>query len=596
MLVQDIEKVLLEHLPGYSLVSVPDRVNTATKIHVRCEHGHDWSTARLGNIKNGIKCPLCPKVRHNRLTLEEVKQRITNAGWELLGDTYTSAFDKLHIRCNNCGFERNAQLTNIHSRCQQCRRQKYSGDCLDRLRSTIENRNHILLNEDLTESRLHSTNLHVRCQNGHTYENSYKNIVTKGQGCGHCINNRMLDLAGIRARLDPGYEVQGEYVNNRTPLSFICDLGHHYTSTWGTYHKGHRCPECHGAQKLTNSEVNDKIEKFGYTWAGGVYTNVNSILVLNCPNENHGTFQVKFTSLYTEGNKCPGCKASMRSAGEMELFEWVAQHTVAEASVRSLLVSGKEVDIFCPDKKIAIEYNGLFYHNESTKTSGYHAEKYLELKLSGINLITIFEDEWLNNKNVVKSVILSKLGICSRKVYARSTDIRKAPKKEFRLFFGLHHLQGAPDTNTDNGWGLYLEDELLMAASISNGHRQNLDKNCLFIDRVCVKGGVSVPGGFTKLLAPLKSFALANSKDTIRTYSDRRYSSGKLYEAGGFEKVRELPPDYSYVKGGERKSKQSMRLKDFEKGLGKTEAALRKEQGWLRIWDCGKDVWELKLV
>ena len=76
------------------------------------------------------------------------------------------------------------------------------------------------------------------------------------------------------------------------------------------------------------------------------------------------------------------------------------------------LLEGKEIDLIIPQLKIAIEYNGLYFHTEDRgKNSTYHLNKTLACKQFGYKLIHIFEDEWMVNKELVKSKLKHILGV-----------------------------------------------------------------------------------------------------------------------------------------------------------------------------------------
>jgi hypothetical protein len=85
--------------------------------------------------------------------------------------------------------------------------------------------------------------------------------------------------------------------------------------------------------------------------------------------------------------------------------------------------------------------------------------------------------------------------------------------------------------------------------------------------------------------------------EKIVSWSDNRWSEGKVYEALGFYLEEELGPDYSYVKDRQRISKQSCQKKHlFKKGaVGDTELEMAKSLGYSRIWDCGKKRWVLDI-
>jgi transposase len=71
-------------------------------------------------------------------------------------------------------------------------------------------------------------------------------------------------------------------------------------------------------------------------------------------------------------------------------------------SNRSVL-NGKELDIYLPDYKLAIEYNGLYSHQHRPSESkeclikgkSYHLNKTLMCEKQGIQLLQFYSDEWL---------------------------------------------------------------------------------------------------------------------------------------------------------------------------------------------------------
>ena len=86
-------------------------------------------------------------------------------------------------------------------------------------------------------------------------------------------------------------------------------------------------------------------------------------------------------------------------------------------------------------------------------------------------------------------------------------------------------------------------------------------------------------------------------KDLI-SWSDNRWSQGRVYEKMGFTLDSELPQDYSYVnvkRPIERLSKQSQKKSNTNCPEGMTEKEWAEERGLARIWDCGKKRWKLEI-
>lgn len=90
------------------------------------------------------------------------------------------------------------------------------------------------------------------------------------------------------------------------------------------------------------------------------------------------------------------------SETEQEIYEYVSSlGYVAEQGNRSMI--RQELDIYIPEKKIAIEYNGVYWHSQvAGKHKNYHYNKWLACKNKGIRLIQIWEDDYIKNPELVR--------------------------------------------------------------------------------------------------------------------------------------------------------------------------------------------------
>lgn len=76
------------------------------------------------------------------------------------------------------------------------------------------------------------------------------------------------------------------------------------------------------------------------------------------------------------------------------------------------VLNGQELDIYIPSKKLAIEFNGDYWHSIKRLGKVYHIVKTLKCNEKGIRLIHIFEHEWLNPDmkpkliNLIKNIVL----------------------------------------------------------------------------------------------------------------------------------------------------------------------------------------------
>ena len=307
----------------------------------------------------------------------------------------------------------------------------------------------------------------------------------------------------------------------------------------------------------------------GYTITGEIITSITPVK-LTCP---HGhTCEISYSKFTTCLVRCQECQTNKP---ETDLGEWVRESGFT--IVRHYRGLGFELDIYIPELKLAIEYCGLYWHSEAKIIKNYHFTKMRICTQNGIQLITVFEDEYLYKKDILKSIILSKLKVL-KKTYAREFVVDKINNKSvIYKFLEENHLQGRADFV--HAWALSDSDGIAAVMTFGHPHRDNI-KADFILNRLCFKKGINIVGGAERLWQAAKP-----NVGKVVTFADLRYSTGGIYEKMGFIKESVLAPDYSYMKAKFRYSKQSMRLKPGEIG---PELSLRNSQGYKRIWDCGK--------
>jgi hypothetical protein len=204
----------------------------------------------------------------------------------------------------------------------------------------------------------------------------------------------------------------------------------------------------------------------------------------------------------------------------------------------------------------------------------------------GIQLIHIFEDEWLNKEEIVKSRLRNILGLTSELIHARKCEIRDVSASESKIFLDNNHLQGSISVSIR--LGLYFNDELV---SIMLFNRPRVGIGSKYdgyeLSRFCNKLNTNVIGGASKLL---KHFIKVYKPNEIISYADRRWSSGDLYEKLGFEFIHNSKPNYFYIIKNERKHRFLFRkdklIKDgYDSSL--TEKEIMLSRNIYRIYDCG---------
>lgn len=228
-------------------------------------------------------------------------------------------------------------------------------------------------------------------------------------------------------------------------------------------------------------------------------------------------------------------------------------------------------DILLPEFKIIIECDGLFWHSEAQKPDkNYHKKKRDAYLAHGFRPFFFREDEILSNPSICRSIAHNFMGK-NLKVFARTTEVVNGDSS----FFSSFHLMGKGsgtvyslvDKNGDT------------LASIQLKFKSVRDK-VLDVSRFCSKPGVTVVGGFSKLV----SHAIRELQpNKVQTFIDLRYGDGTYLKSLGWNLVSQ---HLSFVWTDARGN--SFHRMKFPGSTGH-------QNGMLRVWDCGQAKWELNL-
>ena len=290
---------------------------------------------------------------------------------------------------------------------------------------------------------------------------------------------------------------------------------------------------------------------------------------------------------------CPVCYPKNRSNLEKDLLSYFTHIKKINTNVRRIKNEiGKIVEFDIEfDDKIFIELNGNYWHSENNgKNENYHIEKTLVANKNNRQLIHIFEDEWLYDKDKIISIINAKLGYFVERIYARNCHIKEIDSETKNQFLKTNHLQGVDESTI--GAGLFYKDILVSVMTFGESDTYHQWK----IYSYCNKLGCQVVGGASKIWSYFKTKYKPMS---IITYADRRYSDGSLYIKLGFSEINESKPNY-FILGKNKLIRQSIELwqkydiKDkliiFNDSLSLWDNL--KLNGYDRIWDCGELVYE----
>lgn len=379
------------------------------------------------------------------------------------------------------------------------------------------------------------------CENSHEFRRNLCDITSNGFWCPYC-SGKIADPSTCLAAVYPDLVCEWSPENSKTPYEVLPFSS--YRATWV-------CKD--------DSE---------HTWAAYVYSRTGKFMS-GCPSCNRPGSKAQYEISSIIRSYLPDC----------EVFD----------DYVGLCRGKQQVDIYIKDLNIALEYNGLVWHSDNPKIKPTPThDKFVECQKNGVDLFVIWEDDWLNNREIVLKWLLRLIGKSEdAKLNARSCYAKLVGCKDSNEFLQNNHIQGPK--NGSIRVGLYDGEDLVALAVYSRtGGKLSLERYAT---------SCNVRGGFSKL----QTWIDRNIEYTsMITFADLTYSRGNLYIANGWHEDRVLDPDYSYIERNKRNHKFGYRLKNFRNDTkhtgerkwkyeeGMTEHQLAHLNGLWRVYDCGK--------
>jgi len=523
-----IEKLINQRKDDYDYSKVK-YMGMKQKIEILCnKHGSFWQEAYY-HI-NGGNCPDCALTtrglkRRDILFIEKARKLQPNYDYSKVN--YQGSHVKVTIGCDVHGYFEITPANFIHhgTRCKRCRGITFDKDSFIQKAKVIHDNRY-----DYSKMNYEDSKVTIICPDHGTFKQRKSEHLT-GKGCGRCGAKR----AGSTKEL--------------TFEQFI-----------------KKAKKVHGEK---------------YTYSG--YTKSSSNVLITC--KKHGEFVQKAANHVNASQGCPKCTHRV-SKGEQEIFDYLLNElniTVVQSD-RGIL-EGLELDIVSHDKKIAIEYNGLYYHSErSGKDKHYHISKTQACEQLGYRLVHIWEDEWLYNKGKIKNYLKHLFGVSNEKIYGRKTKIDYINSAQAREFLDKHHMQGfAPATHYV---GSFYKGDLVGVTTFVKGKSNTKNRDMYELNRHATS--VQVIGALGKVT---KFF----DRPTY-TFCDLCKYVGGSYEKSGYTKVEGIAPDYTYHVGTKREHKflwrNDNRIALYPETDGMRESEAMEALGLYRIWDCGKSRYE----
>lgn len=564
------------------------------------------------------------------LTVEEI-EFLKNEGYEFLGyETSKRGENLIKIKHGLCGKIYNTRIAsffNSNKRCTCSRKNKIATiknteDFQNALNKKYGDNEYLVISEYINRKQP----IRIRHKCGYEYEvKRAEYLLDKKENSGLCqVCNKggCLSISAINARfkkLGLNIKIDNSEIYEKRKVKYLIEdlsCGHKYVRSINDIFrkKISNCPICQTKYRkdLNIDSVKNEISTIdnNYEVLSTEYLGTHNLLTMK--HKICGKIYMVSRTNFMSGKRCPYCSRSKSySEGEMELLEFIKEY-FPSAHKYVKYENGKkkyELDVYIPELKIGIEYDGLYWHaehitnEERYNSKSYHLDKTLYFKNKGIRVVHVFSDEWEFKKELVKDKLRSILNVQKEEIYARKCNIKEISSVKRNKFLLDNHIQG-PDAAIIS-YGLFYNEELVAVMSLSKLRRalgQFSKEGYYELSRYAGKIGYTITGGFSKLLKNI--IKLHPEIKSIKTYADLRWTkfSGNVYDKNGFTLSHISEPSYTYTKNyKKREYRYKFRKTELKKLFpdiyddNKSEFEIMSEAGYDRVYDCGNLVYEYKV-
>ena len=320
------------------------------------------------------------------------------------------------------------------------------------------------------------------------------------------------------------------YSTHKHKIHVVCPSHGGFYMTPDNHLQGKGCPACSNEQTgarcrgdlATFLEAAKKLWGSAWDYSKCTYTVAHNKMVFGC--RLHGDFKQTATNHLSGKSGCRQCN-HMNSKEEDAILRHMAKFTPAVQRDRTQ-IKPKELDIYLPDRQLAIEYCGMYWHShfdaENEKANKRkHAEKHAASAAAGIRLITIYEYEWQTRQPQIKRLLRNAVGASRGKLMARKCELRKVTTPEARQFFESYHPQGG--AGGGEHYGLYWKDKLVacMRFAFGQNDRGNAVGGAAWtLGRFATR--VNVSGAASRLF---KAFVKDVGPAEVKSFSDNRFAT-----------------------------------------------------------------------
>lgn len=429
----------------------------------------------------------------------------------------------------------------------------------------------------------------------HEWEMSPLLKITQ-KGCPICANRRVLSGFNDLQTLYPEIALQWHTTKNHplTPSLIIagshtniwwqCDKSHEWQANLSSRVVGNGCPYCANRKTLygfndvlsTHPELGKEFQqsKNPHIDLGQFTGGSSKKIIWTCVKNHDWKTSIHKRALDKQG--CPECVRKLFvSKAEQELADFLMSEELEVIQSNRKLLDGVEIDIYLPDKNIAIEYNGLYWHNErNIKNKFAHYEKWRKAQRANIQLIQIWEDDWMKRKSQIKLMLINQIRSKSFTQLCESdVSVCNLSEKDTDVFFKKY----AYSKYTIGEWSYGLKndkDHTLTVVVTIHEKPNNIIEIVTYVVNHYVDNWFSII---------LKTIQQDFPNHTIVMSGDNALDDKNLYLAQNFQAMQTILPTFLYVYRGERQTEKEYRLSSKQADNLTTTTS--------RIWDAGSTLW-----
>lgn len=302
-----------------------------------------------------------------------------------------------------------------------------------------------------------------------------------------------------------------------------------------------------------------------------------------------GKTSKKTLQAFERGSQCYFCYPIFSSRGEREVADFVESLGFDISRNNRSIIAPKELDIVVSDQKVAIEYEGLYWHSEiGGKSPRAHLEKTRQAAEKHFSLFRVYADHWRDKRSIVESMIKSRLGASPYKIWARKCHVAEVDSKTAKQFLTQNHLYG--HSPSKKSFVLVCAEKIVSVLTLRVPRQKKYrEQNVLEICRFASLLNHQIVGGFSRLLKHAKKWAEQHGYSGMISYADLDTGSGSVYQKAGFVLMGDTGPSYWYTDGHARYDRFQYRAQK-----GKCEREVANDAGVYRIYGAGSNRWMLK--